>query len=179
LYLLTGLLLGLALMPAKAGAQQAGPALSADEAALRKLVAEQVEAWNRGDAKAWSKDFAADADFVNIFGGVFQGREQIEERHAKVFAGFLKGTRAEVTVRRLVFVVEGVAVLDTEHVVTGYKELPPPVQAVDGALRTRMRYVMKKGPEGWKIVAGQNTDVKAPPAPKAPPAGKPEAPAKP
>lgn len=144
-----------------------------DEAAIRQLVAAQAEAWNRHDATAWSKDFAPDADFVNIVGTAFQGREEIEKRHAGIFAGIFKTSTTKVTVRRLVFLGPDVAIVDTDHEVTGHSGLPPGVQNTEesGTLRTRMKYVMKKVKGAWQIAAGQNTDVKpAPKGPAAPPA---------
>ncbi|WP_375768819.1 SgcJ/EcaC family oxidoreductase [Archangium gephyra] len=150
---------------------QAARGQARDEASLRKLVAEQTEAWNRHDAAAWSKDFAPEAEFINIVGTVFSGREEIQKRHAAVFASLFKDSKSEVTVRKIVFVTPGVAVVDTEHVVTGYTGLPPGVQATEpGVLRTRMRYVLKQTGGKWSIVAGQNTDVKPAPAAPAQPA---------
>ncbi|UQA63926.1 SgcJ/EcaC family oxidoreductase [Polyangium aurulentum] len=141
-----------------------------NEASLRKLVAEQTEAWNRHDAAAWSKDFAPDAEFINIVGTVFSGREEIEKRHAAVFASVFKESRTEVTVRKIRLVPPNVAVVDTDHVVTGYTGLPPGVQATEpGVLRTRMRYVVKQTDGTWSIVAGQNTDMKPMPAPPSQP----------
>jgi len=139
-----------------------------DEAAIRQIVAAQTEAWNRHDAVAWSKDFEPDADFVNIFGAVFQGRPEIEKRHAVIFTGLFKESRTRVTVRRLVFLGPEVAVVDMNHEVTGHTALPPGVQNSDesGTLRTRMKYVLKKTGGTWQISSGQNTDVK--PAPKGP-----------
>jgi uncharacterized protein (TIGR02246 family) len=137
-----------------------------DEAAIRKLVADQAEAWNRSDAAAWSKDFAPDAEFINIVGTVFKGRAEIETRHAFVFDTLFKGSRTQVTVTRVIFLGGDVAVTDMEHIVTGYAGLPPGVQPTEaGVLKTRMRYVMKKNGKRWEIVAGQNTDVKPTPAP--------------
>ncbi len=157
-------LVSLALVPAV----HADEARGQDEAVIRQLVAAQTEAWNRHDAAAWSKDFAPDADFINIVGTVFQGRAEIEKRHAGIFASIFKESRTQVTVRKLVFLGPDVAVVDMEHEVTGHSGLPPGVQNTDesGTLRTRMRYVMKKSAGKWQIAAGQNTDVK--PAPKAP-----------
>nr|WP_211193988.1 SgcJ/EcaC family oxidoreductase [Pyxidicoccus fallax] len=152
-----------------AGAAPAG-ARAQDEAALRKLVADQTNAWNRQDAAAWSKDFAEDAVFINIVGTIFNGRPEIEQRHASIFKTLFKGSRSEVTVQKVLFLDGGVAVVDTQHRVTGYAGLPPGVQATEpGVLRTQMRYVLKKTRGQWRIVAGQNTDVK--PAPAPPPTG--------
>jgi uncharacterized protein (TIGR02246 family) len=135
-----------------------------NEPVLRELVAAQTEAWNRGDAAAWSKDFTEDATFINIVGTVFEGRPQIEERHAAIFASVFKGSQAQVTVRKILFPEAHIAVVDTVHEVTGHSRLPPGVQNTEpGLLRTQMRYVMKELSGQWRIVAGQNTDVK--PAP--------------
>jgi uncharacterized protein (TIGR02246 family) len=145
---------------------ESAKAHAADEAAIRKLVDAQTEAWNRSDAVAWSKDYAADATFINIVGSVFNGRAEIEKRHAFVFDTLFKGSRTQVTVTRLVFVDANVAVVDMEHVVTGFTGLPPGVQPTEpGVLKTRMRFVMKKAGKTWEIVAGQNTEVKPAPAP--------------
>jgi len=158
-------LMSLALVPTV----HAEEARSQDEAVIRQMVSAQTEAWNRHDAAAWSKDFAPDADFVNIVGTVFQGRPEIEKRHAAIFASIFKDSRTQVTVRRLVFLGPGVAVMDMDHEVSGHSSLPPGVQNTDesGTLRTRMKYVMKKSAGKWQIVSAQNTDVK--PAPKGPP----------
>jgi uncharacterized protein (TIGR02246 family) len=149
---------------AAAGPSAAGPGKPSDEAAIRALLAAQAEAWNRGDAAAWSKVFEPDADFVNIVGMVFSGRKEIEERHATVFATFFKGTQTAVTVRRLVFLTPRLAIVDSDHVVTGYGALPATIHTVDGAVRTRMKYVLRKSARGWSVVAAQNTDIKPPPA---------------
>ncbi|NOK09685.1 SgcJ/EcaC family oxidoreductase [Corallococcus exercitus] len=136
-----------------------------DEHDLRQLVDAQTEAWNAHDATAWTKDFTDDADFINIVGTVFQGRAEIETRHAAIFASIFKTSHAKVTVRKVRFPSEDIAVVDTVHEVTGHTGLPPGVQNTEeGLLRTQMRYVLKRTQKQWRIVAGQNTDVK--PAPK-------------
>ncbi|MBE4751717.1 SgcJ/EcaC family oxidoreductase [Corallococcus sp. ZKHCc1 1396] len=132
---------------------------------IRQLVTEQTAGWNAHDAAVWTQSFTDDADFTNIVGTVFQGREEIESRHAAIFASIFKTSHAEVTVRRLVFPGPDVAVVDTVHEVTGHTGLPPGVQNTEeGVLRTQMKYVLKRTDNQWRIVTGQNTDVK--PAPK-------------
>ncbi|WP_342379024.1 SgcJ/EcaC family oxidoreductase [Myxococcus stipitatus] len=138
-----------------------------DEKDIRQLVDAQTEAWNRHDAVAWSKDFSADADFINIAGTVFEGQQQIETRHAHVFEALFKNSHSTVTVRRVSFPVADIALVDTTHEVTGHSGLPPGVQDTEpGLLRTQMRYVMKRENGGWRIVGGHNTDVKPKPPPK-------------
>jgi len=153
--LLSGAVLVLAL--AAAGAPEGH---AQDEAALRALVARQAEAWNRSDAAAWSKDFAPTADFVNIVGMVFNGRAEIEKRHAAIFATVFKGSRTQVTVRKVSFPRPDVALLETEHEVTQFGALPPGIQPTEpGVLKTRMKYVLTREQAGWQIVAAQNTAV--------------------
>lgn len=43
---------------------QGGP----DQMAVRKIIHDQVSAWNKGDAEAYSRHFAADRTFTNIVG---------------------------------------------------------------------------------------------------------------
>lgn len=136
-----------------------------DEAELRQFVATQAKAWNDGDAKTWSAEFAADADFVNIVGTLFQGHDEIERRHAGIFGTIFKGSQDKVTVRRIVFPEPELAIVDTIHEVTGHPGLPPGVQNTEpGLLRTQMQYVMKKTQGQWHIIAGHNVDVKPAPA---------------
>jgi uncharacterized protein (TIGR02246 family) len=136
-----------------------------DERSIRTLMAEMDNAWNRGDAKAWSKPFAKDADFVNILGSVFEGRSAIERRHAEILATIFHGSRVTGEVRRVLFLKPDVAIVDVNIELVGYSRLPPGVQArEDSALRTRYKHIMSKGSGEWQIVASQNTDVK--PLPK-------------
>lgn len=162
-----GALLFLALAPWLVSAGSPPEGRAQDEAALRALVARQVEAWNRHDAVAWSKDFAPDADFVNIAGMVLAGRPEIEKGHAFVFGSVFKDSRTTVTVRKLSFPRPEVALLETEHEVTKFGPLPPGVQPSEpGVLRTRMKYVLTREQAGWQIVAGQNTIVRPQPPAK-------------
>lgn len=64
------------------------------ETSIRRALAEQAEAWNRHDAKAWSASFADDADFVNVLGMLFQGRAEIERRHAELFRSILRAAKS-------------------------------------------------------------------------------------
>ena len=54
---LVGLAIGL--MATQLGAQTAS-----DEAAIRSIVQDEIAAWNRGDAVAYSRHFAADGTFT-------------------------------------------------------------------------------------------------------------------
>jgi hypothetical protein len=47
----------------------------ADKFAIRKIINEEVVAWNSGDAAGYSRHFAPMGTFTNIYGMVFEGHE--------------------------------------------------------------------------------------------------------
>ena len=86
--------------------------------------------------------FADDADFIDVFGNWFKGRaafeQELAERHRSVFAES-RFTRKDVAARRV-----------------------SPGQPLAPALGV-MSYVMEReGPDGWRILAFQNTAVMPP-----------------
>lgn len=124
-------------------------------------MARQAEDWNRHDAHAWSAPFTEDADFINIIGMLFQGRAQIEKRHAELFEGIFKRSRVVVTTRKVRSLGPTSALAETDYELRDYDRLPPGLKPsdADGTLRTRLKYVLTLTPEGWRIVSAQNTAV--------------------
>lgn len=131
------------------------------EAAIRRALAQQAEAWNRHDAKAWVAPFADDAEFVNILGMLLQGRAEIERRHAELFGGIFARSSVVVTTRKVRLLGDSGAVAETDYELRGYERLPPGILATDaeGTLRTRLKYVWARDASGWVIVSAQNTAV--------------------
>jgi uncharacterized protein (TIGR02246 family) len=128
---------------------------------IRAAIAQQAEAWNRHDVKAWMSLFSEDADFVNIMGTALLGRPEIEQRHAELFNGIFKRSRVTVTTRQVRSLGATSAVAETDFELKGYDRLPPGIEPTeaDGTLRTRMKYVWQLRPEGWRVVSAQNTAV--------------------
>jgi len=137
-------------------------ATSADEAAIRKIIEEEEAAWNSGDATAYSRHFALDGTFTNIYGMVFERRAAFEKRHWETFATFFKGSTRVERVRRIRFVTSEVAIVDVDTEVRGFSKMPPGVTVgSDGVLRTRLLQVFVKRGDEWWIEAYHNVDVKA------------------
>lgn len=134
---------------------------SRGEAAIQRLLSEQAKAWNAHDAKAWGAPFTEDADFVNILGMLFQGRAEIEARHAALFRGIFSKSRVTVTIRKLQSLGATAALAETVHELRDYDRLPPGIRATDanGTLRTRLKYVLVLTGDGWRISSAQNTSV--------------------
>ncbi len=66
--------------------------LSHDAGAIEAFVTSLTDAWNRGDAKAFSARFAADGGFTNVLGMVDYGRPIFEQRHTEIFSTIYKGS---------------------------------------------------------------------------------------
>jgi len=147
-------------LPRPAKADEAG------EAAIRKIVAEQVTAWNAGDGAAYAKHLAPEAAFTNLFGMVMYGAPAFAKRHSEILSTFYKGTTKHHSIRRIRFVTPEVAIVDIDNEVRGVKSMPagifvPP----DGVLKTQLMEVFVRRGNEWLIEAYHNVDLK----PSAPP----------
>src|SRR5437667_10275420 len=70
---------------------------SMDEMGIQNVLADQVEAWNRHDAKAFSMAFADDEDFTNVIGMSAHSRAALEKFHAPMLATFFKDSNLKIT----------------------------------------------------------------------------------
>ena len=134
-----------------------------DEATIRNIIQEEVAAWNKGDAAAYSQHFAADGTCTNVLGMFFTGHQAFLERHEDIFKGAFRGTVLRQDVVSLRFVRPDVAVVETLNWISGFSAAgPPPGPHTDakGRLRTRLLQVMVKDAGEWKITVYHNVDVK-------------------
>src|SRR5262249_40109488 len=88
--------------PGRAAEASTPPA--ADEAAVRALMAQLVEAWDRGDSAGLAAAFTEDGELVAGDGTLTSGRGEIERYFAGLLTRLPKGTRftAPITGVRLV-----------------------------------------------------------------------------
>ena len=134
---------------------------SAAEAAIRTIVADQVVAWNAGDAKQYASRLAPDASFTNLFGMVMYGAPAFEQRHAEILSTFYKGTTKRHTVRRIRFVAADVAIVDIDNEVHGVTSMPGGIAVPkDGVVKTQLMEVFVRRQGQWWIEAYHNVDVK-------------------
>jgi uncharacterized protein (TIGR02246 family) len=147
------------LLPVAAGAN--GP--SGDETAIRAIV-ERVEAgWNAGSGEASAAPFAEDADSVVATGMRIKGRQAIADNFQRIFDTMYKGSRNELTVDSVRFLRPDVAVAHVRAHLRFTSDGKPVETDTIGT------WVLTKGPDGWSIVAFQNTGVRPPaPAPEKP-----------
>ncbi len=132
-----------------------------DDEAIRRIIAQQVDGWNRGDARAWVAGSDDDLRFTNIVGMRWDTREGSEQRHALMFRGPFAGSHLEVIIESLQALGADTAVAELLTTLTNVRALPPGIAAdADGALRTRMLQVFVKRDAGWRIAACHNTAVR-------------------
>jgi uncharacterized protein (TIGR02246 family) len=147
------------------GATAAGSrANAAAEARIRAIIQEQVDAWNAGDAKTFSRHFAEDGSFTNIQGAVFYGHRAFEDRHVEIFRTFFKGTKLAMTATKIRFIRPDVAIADIATVVSelGGRTSPGVQARADGTIRTRLQQVFVKDGGDWSVASYHNVDVKVP-----------------
>lgn len=135
---------------------------TADEAAIRKVVEDEVVAWNQGDAMAYSRDFSADGTFTNIRGQFFVGYDGFLRQHDVIFKGIFRNTTLRQDVVSLRFIAPDVGVVETLCTVVGMAETAPGTNKDgEGRLRTRLIQVLVKHGPDWKIAVYHNVDIKA------------------
>jgi uncharacterized protein (TIGR02246 family) len=129
----------------------------ADEEAIRKIIADMTDASTRHDAKAATRWYASDADFVTARGERFTGAAEIEERLAGIFA-----TRgADVTVKTLSvtirFLRPEVAVAHVTNELRGL--VSPDGHQLPAQQELSIRLFTKDGTT-WRAAAFHNTVVR-------------------
>lgn len=94
---------------------------SADDAALRKIVAGFSEGWNNHDAKAMCSDVADDVEWVAWSGGVANGRQAVIKTHVSAFSSVYKYTQRIDTVKSIHYLGSDLASVDDYWTMTGSK----------------------------------------------------------
>ncbi len=92
-----------------------------DSAAIRQVITDFIDAFNRHDAHAWAMPFAEDGDFTNVTGLYLHGRKDFEARFTELFTTRLKTAHRTATVRHIRFVTPDVAAVDAEWELVGSK----------------------------------------------------------
>lgn len=134
-----------------------------DSVAIQTIIQDEDQAWNNGDATAYSRQFSPDGTFTNIAGMFFAGYKAFLDRHDEIFKSFFKNTVLKQKIVSLKFIRPDVVIVETLCRVSGFAKegLPTRIQLdPKGQLNTRLLQVLTKESEGWKIVSYHNVDVK-------------------
>jgi uncharacterized protein (TIGR02246 family) len=131
-----------------------------DENAIRAIGVRLLETWNAHDMKAFAALFREDAEFVNVYGMWWTGRERIQAEHEATHATVFRQSRLSATEMRVKLLRPDVASLHMLWHLTGI--VLPNGQALQDRKGVLVCFLAKDARE-WGIAAAQNTDIVPPP----------------
>jgi uncharacterized protein (TIGR02246 family) len=129
-----------------------------DEEAIRKVILDGIEAFNRHDAKAGTVFFTEDADFVTVYGRWSKGAAEIERSRKERFETALKEAKIKLLDLRVRFIKPDVAIAHETHELSGM--LSPKGEGMPTLRELSIRVLVKKR-DKWLITAFHNTVVRA------------------
>ena len=137
------------------------PAVSENEQiAVRKVISDFAEEWNRHDAKAMAELHTEDVNFVNIFGQWWKGRSEVEQGLRRAHTTAFSKSKMQVNTEVINFLAPGVALV---HGTMELQDAPP-----EALGRCHSSRVLVKENGAWLISSFQNTLIRTgdPAAPK-------------
>jgi uncharacterized protein (TIGR02246 family) len=125
-------------------------------AAVTQVVQAFSDCWNRHDMTAFARLFAPDAEFVNVVGLWWKGRDEIEKAHEFTHATMFRKSRLTIADLSIRFPLASIAIARSRWVLEGHvSPEDAPLPARKGVLLN----VLQRGPAGWSIIDSQNTDI--------------------
>lgn len=123
---------------------------------LEALLEKTVDSWNRHDMHDYASCFAHDADFVNVLGQRYTGRDSIEAQHVAIHKTIMRASEIWTTRHTVRYLAPEVALVHLNWGMRGHQapadwKLP---EVREGILTL---VVTRRGGE-WLIAAAQNTD---------------------
>lgn len=149
-------IVGLALCLAAGGALAHDA--QADEEAIRKVIHDGIETFNRHDAKAGMAFFTEDADFVTVYGKWSKGVAEIERSRQQRFETALKHAKIELIDLRVRFIEPDVAIAHETHDLSGM--LGPDDKPLPTMRELSIRVLVKRNGR-WLVTAFHNTVVRS------------------
>lgn len=131
-------------------AQGPDPRAADDETAIHNVVAGLVEAWNEGDARAWSAFFTGGVDFTEWTGKYWKGRDNVLRLHEELFKKDYKDTKLKLYVRRIRFLREDMVLAHAEGSIVKQDERFPERPQYSPLL------ILTKQGDDWSITVFQN-----------------------
>jgi uncharacterized protein (TIGR02246 family) len=129
---------------------------AADEKAIREIETQWEAAWNRHDVPAMIRLLTPDADFVNLAGERFQGREAFAKSLEALHSGKVKESVWQTEDVEIKFLAPDIAIVHTHF--NSHGERNP-----DGTLLPPRRGIFTrvevKRDGRWLIVASQATTI--------------------
>lgn len=128
-----------------------------DEEAIRNIILEMTEGFNKHDAKTATQMYTSNADFVNVRGDKYTGAEEIQQKLAAIFLTRAKQATLKtlnVTVR---FVNPELAIVHVTNELSGLVDSAGLKLPSHQELSIR---VLIKESDNWRVTAFHNTMIR-------------------
>ena len=123
---------------------------------VNSIVRAFAECWNRHDMNAFAELFAADAQFVNVMGLWWRGKDEIRKAHEFSHATMFKNSRLTITETDIRFPTVTIAIARCRWKLEGHVTLEgKPLPERNGILV----HVLARTAGRWLIIDSQNTDI--------------------
>ena len=147
-----------ALLLTRSAAAKPADSGSADEAAIRQVVAGFSDGWNSHDAHSMCESLADDVQWVNWRGEAAHTRKEVEDEHAKLFAGLYKETHRTDTIKGIRTLAPDLVSVENYWTMTGAKRR----DGSDWPYREGyVNYLMAKRNGHWMIIVSHTADFNA------------------
>ena len=137
-------------------AQVSAPLSSQDDAAVRAIVAEFADTWNRHDMKGMHELDTEDVQWINVAGNIWRGKPTVSKGHGVIHRTIFAKTPMRIDNVEVRAIAPNVAVA-VAQMWFGRGLIPPSIEIPE--VRTRGSFVMAKRDGVWKIVHFQNTTI--------------------
>lgn len=125
-----------------------------DKEAIKQLVTNYENAWNRHDSKGLADNYDNNATWVNWFGAYYIGKEDIQNHYQIVHTTYFKSSQYYTrTIEDIIFVKPDVAI---SHIRTG---LSGDTRFPGQTFEFRRTIILTKKDGTWLILAGQNAKL--------------------
>lgn len=140
-----------------------------DATEVTNVVADFATTWNRHDLDAFGMLFAPDADFVNVAGSLWVGRQSIQAQHAYSHGTIPADSRGFSEEDRLYYGIFRNSVMKFHRIDVRFLGNDVAIARVNwdllGDARTQnprhgaFMFVLTRQNVGWLIAAAQNTEI--------------------
>jgi ketosteroid isomerase-like protein len=144
-----------------------------DEEAVRKVVNGFAETWNHHDTNAWGALFTPDADFVNVLGAHWKGRES-NQLNTAFLHGAIPADSADVPLPKSAYGIFKTSKATHKQVDVRFLRKDVAVAHVQNELqgdartkdtrRSLLVMILTKENGRWLVAVAQNTEINRPPA---------------
>jgi len=128
-----------------------------DEEAIRNVILQMTEGFNKHDAKAATQMYTSDADFVNVRGDKYNGAEEIQKKLAAIFLTRAKQSTLKTLNVSVRFVNPELAIAHVTNELSGLVDSAGLTLPSHQELSVR---VFIKENNNWRVTAFHNTMIR-------------------